>query len=203
MLIGVALALACAAGVLPRVAVAAAAASSPEALSAAIYRLRLAEVQQSLADCRQAAAQAAPGCAAPVEPAQAAALQQAVAHAEAQAAYARRYYAQEAERRDLELAIHRWQIMAANVVLGLVALLTVAAVAFCGWQLWRAARMSQLPPDAIELEVSVQRLKLQTSVVGLAVLVAAYGFLLVFTREVYQARPIESPPPAASGVAVP
>lgn len=81
--------------------------------------------------------------------------------------------------------------MAANVMLALVALLTVAAVVFCGWQLWRASRMSKLPPDAIQLEVSVSRLKLQTSIVGLAVLVAAYGFLLVFTREVYQIRPMD------------
>lgn len=106
-------------------------------------------------------------------------------------AYARRYYEQEAEMRDVELAIYRWQISAANVVLVLISLLTMAAVLFCGYQIWRSQRLSKLPSNLIEIELSVSKLRMQTSLIGVAVLVASYFFLLVFTREVYQLHPVE------------
>lgn len=157
--------------------------SSVPSLSSQIYQQRFEEVKAELAACRQTVAT----CQQP--------------KTSAEAAYTQRYYVQEAEMRDVELAIYRWQITAANVVLGLMSLLTVAAICFCGYQLWRSQRLSKVPPAQIEIEVSVSKLKMQTSLVGIAVLVAAYGFLLVFTREVYQLRVIERAPVAGAAAA--
>ena len=156
-------------------------------LGTQIYQQRFEEVQAELRACRQTVAT----------------WQQ--PRTAAEDAYARRYYAQESEIRDVELAIYRWQISAANVVLALMSLLTMAAVIFCGYQLWRGQRLSKLPPSLIEIELSVSKLKMQTSLVGVAVLVASYGFLLVFTREIYQLRSIERAPTAsvAGTIAVP
>jgi len=106
-------------------------------------------------------------------------------------AYARRYYEQEAELRDVEIAIYRWQILAANVILILVVLLTLAAIVFCAYQLWRSSRFSKLPPNLIDVELSISRLKFQTSLIGVVVLIASYGFLIVFTREIYQLRAVD------------
>lgn len=105
--------------------------------------------------------------------------------------YAVRYYAQEAEVRDAEVAAYRWQLTAANWILGLVYLLTTAGVLFCGYQLWRGSRLSKLPSNQVEIELSLSKLKLQTSLIGIAVLVVSYSFLLVFTREIYQIRVAE------------
>lgn len=120
----------------------------------------------------------------------------------AEQAYAARYYAQEAEVRDAEVAAYRWQLTAANWILGLVCLLTVAGIVFCGYQLWRSSRLSKLPPNLVEIELSVSKLKLQTSLIGVSVLVVSYAFLLVFTREIYQIRVTEGAKKASATVGV-
>lgn len=152
--------------------------STSLSLGSQIYQQRFEEVQAELQSCRKAVAT----------------WQQ--PRTAAEDAYSQRYYTQEAEIRDVELAIYRWQLSAANVVLALMSLLTVAAVVFCGYQLWRGQRLSKMPPNLIEIELSVSKLKMQTSLIGVAVLVASYGFLLVFTREIYQLRSIERAPTA-------
>lgn len=121
----------------------------------------------------------------------------------AEQTYAVRYYAQEAEVRDAEVAAYRWQLTAANWILGLVYLLTVAGIVFCGYQLWRSARLSKLPPNLVNVEISLSKLKLQTSLIGISVLVVSYAFLLVFTREIYQIRIIEGPKTASMSTATP
>jgi hypothetical protein len=115
--------------------------------------------------------------------------------------YTVRYYTQEAEVRDAEVAAYRWQLTAANWILGLVYLLTTAGLVFCGYQLWRSSRLSKLPPNLVEIELSVSKLKLQTSLIGIAVLVVSYAFLLVFTREIYQIRMVEGAKTSAPSVA--
>jgi len=158
--------------------------SNPLSLGAQIYKQRFEEIQSELHSCRQTLAT----CQQP--------------KTAAENAYTQRSYAQETEMREVELAIYRWQIWAANVVLALMGLLTVSAVVFCGYQLWRGQQLSKLPSNLIEMELSVSKLKLQTSVVGIAVLVAAYGFLIVFTREIYQLRSVEQRPVAKAASAL-
>ncbi|WP_457447128.1 hypothetical protein [Roseateles sp. P5_E4] len=107
--------------------------------------------------------------------------------------YAKRFFEQENEIRDVEISIFKWQIWAANVILFLVGFLTVAAVCFCGYQLWKSTRLSKLPANLIEVELSVSKLRLQTSLIGVMVLFVSYAFLLVFAREIYQVRMLERP----------
>ena len=145
----------------------------PPSLSAQIYQLRFDEVRAELQSCQQLAAE----CRRP--------------RMAVEDAYARRYYEQEAELRDVEIAIFRWQISAANVILILVVLLTLAAIVFCAYQLWRSSRFSKLPPNLVDVELSISRLKFQTSLIGVVVLIASYGFLIIFTREIYQLRAVD------------
>ena len=145
----------------------------PASLSEQIYQLRFDEARAELRNCQQQVVD----CSRP--------------RMAVEDAYARRYYEQEAELRDVEIAIYRWQILAANVILILVVLLTLAAIVFCAYQLWRSSRFSKLPPNLIDVELSISRLKFQTSLIGVVVLIASYGFLIVFTREIYQLRAVD------------
>jgi hypothetical protein len=117
--------------------------------------------------------------------------------------YLKKYYEQEGELGDLAVQVLRWQIFAANIVLALVVLLTVAGVAFAGYQLWVSARLALMAarrrrtaeaapgPAGFDagtgsIEVSVDRVQLQTSFVGVLVLVISGAFLILFVREVYK-----------------
>ncbi len=107
--------------------------------------------------------------------------------------YRKAYFEQELKFREVELAAYRWQMTAANVVLALVALLTVFGVGFSGYQLWKVSRLSKAPPAGIELELSMSKLRIQTSIIGAVVLFMSYSFLVVFTRDIYTIRKTDQP----------
>ena len=111
---------------------------------------------------------------------------------DADRAYLHSYYKQEIEFRKVELDIYRWQITAANAVLFLVGLLTVFGIIFSGYQLWRVNRIPKAHLAEIEIELSLSKLRIQTSIIGAIVLFVSYAFLLVFTRDIYTIRKIET-----------
>ncbi|SAL00170.1 hypothetical protein AWB80_07804 [Caballeronia pedi] len=86
--------------------------------------------------------------------------------------------------------IFAWQIFAANCVLALVAVVSIAGVSFAGLQLWAAYRIARTEATTIELEVSKEKIRLQTSVIGIVVLVISGFFLIIFLHDVYK---IDSP----------
>lgn len=114
--------------------------------------------------------------------------------------YVAAYYRQETELRDQRVSAYQWQLFASNVVLSLVACLTVAGVLYSGYQLYTAANLARKadssgPPDkgkadsrvdSIDLEVSVQKVRIQTSVVGIVVLLISGFFLSSFLKDVYK-----------------
>ncbi|WP_143328243.1 hypothetical protein [Caballeronia pedi] len=111
----------------------------------------------------------------------------------ATAAYSRylsTYYEQEARMRVTRADIFAWQIFAANCVLALVAVVSIAGVSFAGLQLWAAYRIARTEATTIELEVSKEKIRLQTSVIGIVVLVISGFFLIIFLHDVYK---IDSP----------
>ena len=110
------------------------------------------------------------------------------AEAAIELAYRKSYLDQELKFREVELEVYHWQISAANAILYLVALLTVFGIVFSGYQLWKVNRISKAPPAGVELELSVSKLRIQTSVIGAIVLFVSYAFLLVFTRDIYTIR---------------
>ena len=137
-------------------------------LELAVYKSRFEDAAQAVAFCQAGSADA-----------------------EVDRAYRKGYYEQELKFREVELSIYRWQITAANAVLYLVGLLTLSGIVFSGYQLWRVNRISKAPPAGVELELSLSRLRVQTSVIGAIVLFVSYAFLLVFTRDIYTIRKIE------------
>jgi hypothetical protein len=114
------------------------------------------------------------------------------------------YYRQQTQLGDLIVRVFNWQLLAANVVLALVVFLATSGIALSVYQLWVSGRLAQLAqrqrrskagedhPGNVgldqhsSLEVSSDKLRLQTSLVGLLVLIVSGAFLLLFVREVYR-----------------
>lgn len=145
-----------------------------------IYQSRFADAGRSIASCRLDLARASN------------------ADSMVDAAYRKGYFDQELKFREIELEIHRWQINAANAILVLVGLLTVFGIAFSGYQLWRVNQISKAAPAGVEIEISLSKLRIQTSVIGAIVLFVSYAFLLVFTRDIYTIHRVSQPASEAS-----
>lgn len=125
---------------------------------------------------------------------------QATASSVAYEKYLASFYDQESRFRDSYLRISAWQIFAANCVLALVMLLSISGVVFAGFQLWTAAKLAHTDATTVNLEVSRKSVRLQTSVVGIVILVISGGFLILFLHDVYRIDIVtpESEPHAAA-----
>lgn len=100
--------------------------------------------------------------------------------------YAVAFYKQEAHLRAQRVLALDWQVFAANIVLALVVFISIAGVIFSGFQLWigsKSENKSVVVP--VHLEISMQRIKLQSSVIGIVILVISCVFLLLFIKDVY------------------
>ena len=94
-------------------------------------------------------------------------------------------------------AVFRWQLRASYVVLGIVALVTLAGLIFSAAQLYTALRLSQPQPN-IDLEVSASKVRITSSVVGVVVLTLSIVFLFLFLERIYDIQEIgAAAPPAA------
>ena len=71
-----------------------------------------------------------------------------------------------------------WQLFASDVLLWVVVVLAAAGVIYSGLQLAAAARTT--------FEISLQRVRVTSSVVGIVVLAISFGFLIIFVQQVYQ-----------------
>lgn len=103
------------------------------------------------------------------------------------------YFNSEAALFETKARVFAWQIFAANTILMLVSVLSISGVAFAGYQLWQSARHPKSVPASVDMEISMQKFRLQTGVVGIAVLAFSGIFLVLFLKEVYK---IELVPPA-------
>jgi hypothetical protein len=93
-------------------------------------------------------------------------------------------------------AVFRWQLIASYVVLGMVALVTLAGLVFSAAQLFTALKLSQPQPN-IDLEVSASKVRITSSVVGVVVLTLSIVFLFLFLDRIYDIREIGEGPIAA------
>lgn len=105
------------------------------------------------------------------------------------------YFDSEAALFDIKTRVYAWQIFAANTILMLVSILSISGVAFAGYQLWQSARQPKSEQASVEMEVSMQKFRLQSGVVGIAVLAFSGIFLVLFLKEVYK---IEIAPSAST-----
>ncbi len=85
-----------------------------------------------------------------------------------------------------------WQLFASNVLLWVVVLVVAAGVVYSGIQLATAARTGR--QRDMTLEVSAQRVRLTSSVVGIVVLAVSLAFLLIFAQQVYQIKAVDLQP---------
>ncbi|MFC6739807.1 hypothetical protein [Methylobacterium tardum] len=102
----------------------------------------------------------------------------------------------EAELAGIRVKVFQWQIMASNVVLMLVVLLTCAGVALAAYQLLWSQRCSardlaqseaeDLRNSKTNLEFSSSGVKIQSSIVGITVLGIACLFVIAFLNTVYR-----------------
>lgn len=84
-----------------------------------------------------------------------------------------------------EIAAFEWQLKASRILLGLVALISCLGVTFAGYQLWIGTRPRRKIDQSVDIEISIQRIRLQSSVIGISVLAISVAFFLVFVQNVY------------------
>jgi hypothetical protein len=108
---------------------------------------------------------------------------------QAQTQYWLARYQHEQDLMSASKATLEWQLFASNVLLWVVILVAAAGVVYSGLQLAIAAKTGKQRDTS--LEISAQRVRVTSSVVGIIVLALSIAFLLIFVDEVYQIRPLE------------
>jgi hypothetical protein len=77
-----------------------------------------------------------------------------------------------------EIAVFAWQLKASGVMLWLVTSIAM--------QLWMGTRPRRKMDQSVDLEISLQRIRLQSSVIGISVLAISVAFFLIFVQTVYR-----------------
>jgi hypothetical protein len=108
---------------------------------------------------------------------------------QAQTKYWLARYQHEQDLMNASKATLEWQLFASNVLLWVVILVVAAGVVYSGLQLAIAAKTGKQRDTS--LEISAQRVRVTSSVVGIVVLALSLAFLLIFVNQVYQLRPLE------------
>lgn len=85
---------------------------------------------------------------------------------------------------EYNVSLFKWQQTAGTVILWLVSVLVVAGVIFSGFHLWSAAANVRSQSNT-EIEISTQKVRITSSVIGLVILVLSLAFVYLFIREVY------------------
>jgi hypothetical protein len=98
-------------------------------------------------------------------------------------ALAKRY---ELQKRLMEVTARGYeaQSVASAVILILVVIVVVSGVAFSGLQLWAAIKIGGVQATQ-DLEISAQRIRITSSVVGVVILIISLAFLYVYTAHFY------------------
>lgn len=118
--------------------------------------------------------------------------------------YLSSFYDQATERGKWSVDVYRWQSSASDILMFLTAIITLAGVAFCGWQLYTAARVVTAGAGngengpVMDLSVEASKIQLKTSAIGLAVLTISCVYLYLFLKEVYPVQPACAAPAAGA-----
>lgn len=113
--------------------------------------------------------------------------------------YYKKYYEYLGKKSEINLSQFEWQQYASGYLLWLVVIVVLSGVLFSGFQLWKASQINHFGSDST-VELSVQKIKITSSVVGVIVLAISIVFLYFFLIEVYRVKVIdihdaEIPPP--------
>lgn len=105
--------------------------------------------------------------------------------------YYKAYYDYLARINDVQINKFVWQDRASEVTLWLVVIVVVSGLAMSGFQLWIAFRRPDHSTDTT-IDLSAQKFRVTSSVVGIVVLIISIGFLFLFLREVYDIKMVSS-----------
>lgn len=123
--------------------------------------------------------------------------------------YLDRYYQQQTEMGEITIRAFRWQRLASDVILALMTVLTLAGIVLAGYQLKIAAELARRSkrhegtessqPSTTNsgslgessIEFSANSVRVQSSVIGVLLLVFSGLFLIFFLQEVYRVRVID------------
>jgi len=108
---------------------------------------------------------------------------------DSEAEYAAAYYRYQIRLMDYNVGLFMWHQTAASVILWLACAVVAAGVLFSAIQLGNALRLSQ-PQASTELEVSAQKVRITSSVIGIVVLAMSLMFVYLFVHEIYGIKPI-------------
>jgi hypothetical protein len=125
----------------------------------------------------------------------------------AQLGYLEYFYGDYARKlAEIQLSTFTWQARASEILIWVVVVVSLAGVAFSGYQLWRATAPAPVPSRAprggkagatdaaraaaaaagtTDIELSWQNVRITSSVIGLVVLVISVAYLYLFLKEVY------------------
>jgi len=116
---------------------------------------------------------------------------------EAQTRYAEAYYKHLSQMNDIVEAKFKWQDRASSVTLWLVVFVVVSGVALTFFQLWIAFHHAPGAPAGADetcdttIEASKTNFRVQSSVVGVIILIISCAFLYLFLKEVYDIKPVD------------
>ncbi len=102
--------------------------------------------------------------------------------------YISTFYRQASEFRDQRLKLYEWQLFASNGVLAVVLIMSIGGFIITTLQIYQLYKLNALNNDT-KFEVSIQHIRLTTSITGIVVLVISFMFLVVFLQEVYRIHP--------------
>mgnify|MGYP000947201081 CR=1 FL=1 len=113
--------------------------------------------------------------------------------------YQVQYYAFLGHQTEVAIENFRWQQRASEVLMWTVLAVVFCGLAFSGYQLYHATRLGK-DIGANEIEIGADKVRITSSIVGLAVLFMSIAFLYLFLIEVYRIKPVNmlQQPPAAA-----
>lgn len=116
--------------------------------------------------------------------------------AEAQKSALLREYQYSREKYDILIAGYTEQRTANRIVLGLVVLVVAAGIVFSAYQLWKGVGPAAAPglvgaPEAntrdaspaSDVEVSLSKIRITSTVIGIIVMVISIAFFYIYTKE--------------------
>ncbi|WP_085639317.1 MULTISPECIES: hypothetical protein [unclassified Pseudomonas] len=108
----------------------------------------------------------------------------------AQVEYTKKYYSYLSDKTDIYIDQFRWQRSASERLLWLVVTVVISGIIFSGVQLWRASSIKDLGGEST-IEIEASKIKVTSSVVGLAVLIISIVFFYFFLTEVYTVKIVD------------
>jgi ABC-type multidrug transport system fused ATPase/permease subunit len=105
--------------------------------------------------------------------------------------YLSKFYKQAAEFRELRLQIYRWQLLAGNLILAIIAVASIAGILISFYQIYTAVKLGKVEGSA-SIDMSLNRVQVTNTTSGIIIFFLSMVSLFVFMHDVFQVRTIDS-----------